>query len=537
MALTIAQVTDFRTIVPTDTTTDQSIKEGYLVTNTSRAGSGVLVFTTPAGYSPLILGSFIILVYSGTFQTGDYCTLTNGGTFTISTVTTTAHAGIECYGTMSDTDSTLNTNEVLDATETEITVTSSAVTAFKIGDILRIEDTVDEYVYVTRVFNATTIWVRRGLFGTAGTHITTRNLHIVDTDLFEQILDADVAGGWGYSTSTNGRLELNCRIMLGRADIASTNILISSKENLDFSGTTTNFVRAYGGASYRNHTQIGLGFLTSDNEGPAHSGSIISGPREGSGTSQNFRNAGGNTLYLFNASFNCGTRLEGALFLNNSVFSARDDNDVQNFGMLETSQTYNLFMNNGPLLPASEVWTAENTFVWSMFYNIIWVYAFGAVTFKGLIANDESTLGGFISNGQKTLINCNVTPYIGIFFGPGTEFFNYKTFDCNVVDEAGNVLENAQVVCNYRVDKTDNIFDVLTDSNGDTAQQSVLFAYGITSGNGLILTTTDTRYIEFFIRKSGYKELSGRIYIENKDDPIVLKKVLKPNRYIEKQSN
>ena len=138
---------------------------------------------------------------------------------------------------------------------------------------------------------------------------------------------------------------------------------------------------------------------------------------------------------------------------------------------------------------------------------------------------------GFIASGTKTFINCNLLVTTDIYWGDTTLFINKKTFDCNVVDELGDDLENVQVKCDYRKEATGNVFTVLTDSDGDIAQQQVEFHRFIHADG-----TTYKRYIEYTITKSGYKTVKGRKYITAEIEPIVLNITLEVNRFIEQKS-
>ena len=125
-----------------------------------------------------------------------------------------------------------------------------------------------------------------------------------------------------------------------------------------------------------------------------------------------------------------------------------------------------------------------------------------------------------------------------IFIGINTIFDNYKSFNCNVIDEQGNALEGVTVTCNYRIEKTTNVFTELTDVDGILPEQLIRFVIAPLEGPGgyttAIANPDPSRNIEYFIRKPGYKTKRGRKYIGDRDDPILLKDiVLKKNRFRE----
>jgi len=535
MALTIAQFTTFVVIVPTVTNPDIGIRTGYHVTNTSRAGEGMCTIHSPSVFGENVgTSSFEIAVLSGSFVAGDSLTFSPSGSCVINTVTTATHAGIQVTGTMSDTDSTLNTNEALDATEREITVGTDATAVFKVGQILRIADTVDEYVLIDKVHSATEIWVRRGLFGTGGTHTTGKDIYIVDTDLFEQILDADVTGAWGYSTTSNGRIELDCRILFGKTDQSSIPLFISSQENVDIGGTATNFITTFGNASYRTHLEFGvgdLGDITDELDGVAMYGSIVRGI-EGNILLTNPYT----TAYMFDASFNIDTTFYGALEGKNYSYNASAPVFAHRSG--ETSKAINTYVNMVSPNFISDELDSRNMVVYGGSYYLVISTNDSDIT--GLITDERFLGDGFVSNQDKKFRDSKCEAYIyTIFLGYNTDFYGYKSFNCNVKDELGNDIEGATIKCNYRLASTANIFSVATDSDGDITPQQVLFLYATLVGGGFgpgIAVVTETRDIEYFISKSGYKTVSGRINLQDRSDPICVNAVLEANRYIEQKS-
>ena len=530
MALTIAQITDFRTVVPSDVGSDLGIRRGYHITNGTRSGEGMVVDCVQAGFTPNIWSSITIVVLSGDFQNSDSCTTANGGSFTIKAsggVTLAAHPGIVVTGTMSDTDTTRNTNEALDATEEEITVTST--TGIAVRDILRIDDTVDEYVYVTFVNSSTSLQVKRGLFGTAGTHDTNKDIYKVDTNLFEQILDADVGGGWGYSTTSNGRIQLDCHILLGRTDISSNCIFISCNELVDISATNNNSIQTYGDyTTYKTHFQMGKGFISptaGSFEGFGCLGSKVIGANAASGAVYFYplKNNPKTVCYFYNSSLVGCPNPRGAIYAWNFTIDA----DLCFFEMVsgETSKMFNIFIPHCAFDIASEELTIKGLYQWTLDTAFYWVATYGPATLTNMESNpDNGGTSGFLGSGTKTLIDCKTDADGSIFWGSGT-FNYYKTFNCNVTDEQKTAIQDATVLCKYHTESTAQVFKVQTDSNGDIAEQQVLFHSYESGGSG-----TSTPNIEYFVYKNGYEPVYGRLYLEKYGESVSLTICLKKDR-------
>jgi len=535
MALTIAQFTAFQLIAPTVVNADLGVRTGYHVSNGSRAGEGMCTIHNTSVFGETIgTESFEIAVISGSFVSGDSLTISPGsGSCVINTVTAATHAGIQVTGTMSDTDSTLNTNEALDATETEITVGTDATAVFEVGQILRISDTVDEYVLIDKVHSATEIWVIRGLYGTSGTHTTGKDIYLVDTDLLEQVLDADVTGGWGYSTTSNGRIELDCHLLFGKTDQSSVPIFISSSENVDISATATNYITNFGNSSYRTYLEFGIGYLgdiTDELDGVAMKGSIITG---GTNTLQTNPYT---TTYIFDTSINLVTKFNGALVGKNYSVNGTAPQFAHRSG--ETSKAINTYINMASPSFVTDQLDTRNMIVYGGGYNLIYSVTDSDIT--GLTTDSRFFYGGFVTTGDKKFRDCKCVSYLNnVFIGYDTDYYSYKSFSCNVKDEKGNNIEGVTVKCNYRLTSTANVFNVVTDSDGDISPQQVQFMYIALTGSGFAFgtgTPVPTRDIEYFIYKSGYKPIRGRINIQDRDDPICVNAVLEAARFIEQRS-
>jgi len=538
MSLTISQVTAFYTVVPTVTSGDPGFRPGYHISNSSRSGEGTVVSYTMSGWGEGSgCASFGLLVLSGSFLAGDSYTCSPGGSGTISTITSASHGGILCYGTMSDTDSTTNTNASLDDEEVDITVQDSSV--FNPGDILRIDDTTDEYVIVEYILDATSIIVKRGLYGTAGTHTTGKDIYIVDTNLYEQILDADVSGSWGYSTSSNGKIELDCRLLLGSTGQTSQSILISSDEIVDTRGTSTNYILHLGNSTYRSYIQHGIGYLSDvadDWDSFAHSGSKVITPING--TTYTFQTGEKTNSYFFNSTIGGAHCFRGAIF-SNRLELGYNPGGTQTFFTQESSKIYDTTINNANLLVGSAN-TAINKMKIYCGANY-WVTAVTDATLRDVETDERFSDAGFICNSTKTLIDCKCDPYVEIFLGATTVFDNYKSFNCNVVGEDGEPIEGATVTCNWRGDSVSraNAFTENTDSDGNIEEQLVRFVYAVLEGTGFVMgipNVSSYRDWEYFIRKSGYKTIRGRVTVGDRDDPIVLREVLIKDKFKETKS-
>jgi len=171
-------------------------------------------------------------------------------------------------------------------------------------------------------------------------------------------------------------------------------------------------------------------------------------------------------------------------------------------------------------------------------YNLIYSVTDSDIT--GLTTDSRFFYGGFVTTGDKKFRDCKCVSYLNnVFIGYDTDYYSYKSFSCNVKDEKGNNIEGVTVKCNYRLTSTANVFNVVTDSDGDISPQQVQFMYIALTGSGFAFgtgTPVPTRDIEYFIYKSGYKPIRGRINIQDRDDPICVNAVLEAARFIEQRS-
>jgi hypothetical protein len=529
MALSISKINTYRyfaagTTVVANQTGD--IWQGNHVSNQTRAGEGTIVQIARTGFGATDpIKVLKIMVISGSFLNGDTINTNDGGSFDLAIAgTSPTEETIVVGGTMSDTASGSTTAEAVDISETTINV--SLYSNIPSGSYIRIDS---EYMFVLASNNLATdaIVVKRGLFGsTLATHTTSTAIYIVDTDLYEQLLDADVSGGWGLSTTSNGRIELDAHIMLGRSDNSANAVLITSMESVDVTQTSTNYIWGCGHNTYNTYYSEGQGCFLSDDSRKydnysANGSSIISN------LISTFR---GFTHRSFSSSHrSTSITMSGATFFNSlsiygliEPFNAETSkmNDVNVYGGYINFASAYIDMNNINIIYASPT-------------AIYFLYSVGDAEVWGLnVTEGYTAVAGFIASGTKTFVNCSLLVSADIYWGDTTLFINKKTFDCNVVDSFGEPLENVQVKCNYREEATGNIFTVLTDADGIIVQQQIEF-HRFLHVDG----ATYKRYIEYFISKSGYKTVKGRKYIEATDPLIELHDVvLHANRFIEQRS-
>lgn len=528
MALSISKINTYRyfaagTTVVANQTGD--IWQGNHVSNQTRAGEGTIVLIERTGFGATDpIKKLKIMVISGSFLNGDTINTNDGGSFDLAIAgTSPTEETIVVGGIMSDSASGSTTAEAVDISETTINV--SLYSNISNGSYIRIDS---EYMFVLASNNLATdtIEVKRGLFGsTKATHTTSTAINIVDTDLYEQILDADVTGGWGLSTVTNGRIELDAHIMLGRSDNSVNAVLITSMESVDVTQTATNYIWGIGHNTYNTYYSEGRGCFFSDDNGEYESYSA-NGSSITSNLIATFRCFSHRSFSSSHKS--AGITIRGATFFNNlSLYGLAE------FFNTETSKMNNISVYGGYINFASASIDMNNINILYAATSIYFVYSMGDAEVWGLnVTAGYRGVSGFIATGTKTFINCGLLVTADIFWGDTTLFINKKTFDCNVVDGFGDPLENVQVKCNYRQEATGNVFTVLTDSDGSIAQQQVEF-HRFLHADG----TTYKRYIEYYISKSGYETVKGRKYIADGDDPIILKNiVLEKNTFIEQRS-
>jgi len=186
-----------------------------------------------------------------------------------------------------------------------------------------------------------------------------------------------------------------------------------------------------------------------------------------------------------------------------------------------------------PVNFATGVLDLGGMFQYSRGLDAYWISNYADATISNWISNEDTMrVMGFLGNATKTLIDCKCNATTNVVWGSGRNL-SYKTFNCTVRDEQGNLIDGATVTCNYRLASTANIFTEQT-TDGVIDAQNVLFRNYLFAGGSP--TDVQTRDIEYFIYKAGYKEVRGRINIQDRDDPIKLFPVLKKNRFRETKS-
>ena len=367
--------------------------------------------------------------------------------------------------------------------------------------------------------------VQRGvLASTPASHTSTTNVDQFDTDLFQKLYDEDVAQGWGLITDADGKFKLDCHLFRGSYDQSAQTLLISSLENFEFVySATVNNCYGCGNTTYRTYDIEGRGYMDSGTR-------VFTGFNTGGsvGKYNTFTNYEGH-------SYECYGSVIDAFLLN--LVGAAILKEVNIFGQLyiamtEASKMYRVTINRGASNFISSVTDISQLQINYGTPPIYFVHSSGdAEIWELTVTEGFDNFNAFIVSGTKTMINCKFVLNSVYAFGASTLSVNKKTVDCNVKDPSGNPIENVQLKLDYVTEATGNAFTVLTDSDGDIAQQQVEFARFLEADG-----STYKRYWRITVSKSGYKTQVINRYVSFMDDPICLAIDLVPNRYIEQKS-
>ena len=481
---------------------------GDHVSNNTQAGEGTIVSISRASFGTGALESVKFLVISGAFADNDNLTADSGGDFDLNgSATVTTVETILVSGTMAESDTTTNTSEAIDLTETTIDINDysniSPLTYLKIDS---------EYMIVDKSVDSATDYmnvVRGALGSTIATHTTAADVYQIDDyDLFEQILDEDVAQGWGLSTTSNGRIELNCSIMLGRSDQTSASRLVSKLENVD----VTYDIYVVGNSSYGTELSIGVGQLNSDNTGMYINGSII--------RCNNFYNFANTQTRLYAAKvfIDGGDFMSfGALEAAYTSFEDIDCNNNMSFMNTETCCLYKCLINNQRVNAASTSLDWEDLYInyISSKQSIYFISGVGNATFENIYHLNPTFDGGayaFAAGGSKYFNDCKLNTSFGRFLA-NVSVYHRKYISVYVQKRDRTAIEGATVTVRY-IDGTLVGTDT-TDSNGEAEVLTQFYQAGT-------IGASTTREIEVFVRKAGYKTVYYRDYIDNTDDPLLI---------------
>lgn len=210
------------------------------------------------------------------------------------------------------------------------------------------------------------------------------------------------------------------------------------------------------------------------------------------------------TAYLYSCQFTCqrAARLSDMDRIYNCVASknvflncVNVSTDIENFIVQDDYYT-NLFRTQN--LEISNLHSQGCRYgFW--FWNAGTVNLYNSTTI-GILDND---LVFQDATGTKNLINCEIEDWTNILWLGTSTADIYRKYTCNIhiADKDGTNLANATILCE---DKDGNeIFSVLTDANGDIAEQQIPYADMIASATPWVVRSPH----KFTISKAGYETL------------------------------
>jgi hypothetical protein len=443
------------------------IKDGALITNTTRAGSAMMIKASRLTFSMGDVFQVQFLVISGSFQALDVCTTAHGGSFVLYGSATTVTDDTIVVDGIDESDSTANLNGTINDSVTTVVITDGTVTP-----ALRYIKIDSEWMFVL-VVSTNTLTVKRAMFGsTAASHTSGADVYILAEDLPRAIIDEDASIGWGLCSMANGKFEINAPLILGRPDQAGQSILLTQFDRIQCES-----LRWFGGITYGTIFQSGVGWVDSGEgvfQGLYMNGSNISfaGCDSFEGSTLNIY---GGTLYCNDASADVG--FSGACNFMTMSFTSIYYASFVFFSNRQACKIYRSWINNQRLSASSGELDWDGVYInfkiWQETYYFL--LSGGDATFRNMeMVDSQYDAGGFAfaAGGIKTFIDCNVSVAFGQFLA-GVQCIHKKTLTMSTVSETNIDIPNV----NIRIlDKNeDESVDVTTDAGGDAEPQEVLF--------------------------------------------------------------
>jgi len=344
------------------------------------------------------------------------------------------------------------------------------------------------------------LYVQRGLFGTtAASHSDNTSIYVLDTDLYAAICAEDASEGWGLCDCSSGKLVISANIFLGRPDQTASSLLVSSMENIVLSGA----LYRCGNETYPTISQHGLGWVESGTEN--YQGLFTMGSILNVGGIYHYLNCEANdfrtTVYIEDG-FSSKFKTFGGGAMIGCDFSSGNIYDYIGFFNTAALKFYDNKINNQRMTFGSiylDMDAIEINYK-VLQESVYFLSGGGDATIRNVSHKEPAYDNGkfaFASSGTKTFIDCYLNSHLAQFLA-NVVSSDKKTITVNCQKRDGTAVEGAQVAIRY-LGGTTYSTDT-TDSNGQ-ASIEMQFRYQANASD------SETRPVEIFITKSGYKSL------------------------------
>jgi hypothetical protein len=393
-----------------------------------------------------------------------------------------------------DSDSTANLNGTINASVTTVVHTSYA--GIPALSYIRIDS---EWMFVLTSDSATTLEVKRAMFGTtAASHTTGADIYIMG-NFPESLYALDVAKGWGKVAKSNGKYVCSARLIIGRPDQTAVTLIVSSLYLLECTD-----VSIAGSITYGTIAQLGLGWV--DDGWGIYTGYYFNGGTLYYVNLTSYENA---MLNLFGATaYKCSTTgmtlFFGLMNIMTSFLNALDTTDYIGFGNAKQCKMYRSWINNQRISASSIMLDWED--IWENFKveqeTVYFLQSGGDTTFRNFEMVDSAfDLGifGFAASGTKTYIDCILNENTSGFWSGVLTVFK-KTVAMNAVTPEGTAIPNVNIKI---FDKNLLlVHDVTTDALGEVDVQEVMYMYL----DDDLVTMHDMNPFKFVVTKAGWKD-------------------------------
>ena len=298
---------------------------------------------------------------------------------------------------------------------------------------------------------------------------------------FEDIYQADVSGNWSQ-VSKQGSSQYYFEAYLDIGDGANTTWFQDSWKEITFWNSST---PGHRNIEVMTNAVFTSGVLLDVNEHTTRYGNAFLGENTSNAGSLIYNNGG--QVYLYSSHFS------GAYFyvIHNAgrIWNCVCDSKCDT----RTSDAYNLILSFSYLRPVA-TGNYENLFIQSGNEPLIQLAVATPITINNAVGYTTGSYGIRLTQCTGTEFHLVDTTLNIWGFSLGTNYNNsevYRDYTVNikVIDQDGNAIENASVTLD---DKDGNeIFSVLTDSNGEISEQTVTYKlYTADEGAGVVNETT-----------------------------------------------
>lgn len=576
----------------------EPINDGCGITNLTQTGTGIITLVAREQFGYGWVSSIRFIVLTGTFSSGNKIQTTDGGTFYIynTTATDTSGAIIVTGTNIVDSTSTLslpisNSIEKLFYTPNSIiknlkyikidnewmmTITGSTTTLSKTftvassnriyavthglvtGNVIRLTTTGtlptglstntsyyvtkvdDNYIRVSLTYAGSDVvitspsgsgthtltkqneaTIKRGIFGTTATsHTDNTQIYALDTDLFKAIAAYDTSQAWGLCDTSSGRCVIDTSIVLGSPFQSEKSLLVSSMECVEIS----NYLYRCGESTYGTISQFGVGWI--DSGAGIYTGLFMNGSLVTCNAYYHFKNCLANdfstTLFMIDDFISIGEY--NAMSCNFNCYNATN---YMFFRNADACKFYKCCINNQRISVSSTNldWYDVGINYKILQESIYFLTSGGNAELRNVIHADpqyDLGSGAFAATGIKTFINCKLNTAHGHFWADNLNRIDKKIVYVKTETRQKTPVPNSNVSIRY-INQT-TYQTATTDSNGLANIPVTFNEYWV----------GESRDIEIFVRKSGYKDVYYKYHVDDLSDQLYINLILEPHRYIDK---